>query len=168
MRSLLILIPILALLAAGCEKKRPAPVPEPTKAPAAASQPSAPQPSGPKMNVPRPRNIPRELADLVQAKWPEIEKEGKKFEEQFRLASAARRSGDRAALSKAIEAASNHYDRAKELWAEVAYWPTNQLDDGKIDERTYNLCEVYLKTWSRRVHGWDKKAKGLKELSTVR
>ncbi|MHC4548053.1 MAG: hypothetical protein ACYTEZ_04680 [Planctomycetota bacterium] len=149
---------VAAFVSGGCGKKKlPPPV-----APAAPSQPQ------PAPVVKAPGGIPQEFADLVQAKWPEAEREGREFLAKFNDASAARKSDDRAKLATAIEEARRHYSAAKDAWAEIAYWPINQLDDGKIDEKTVERCERFVRTYSGKVKGWDKKAKGLKELSTVK
>ena len=147
------------LLPAACgKKKRTAP-----PAPPAASKPAKEQPK-PKP----PGGVPHEFVNLINTKWPEAEREGDAFLAKFKEAAAARKANDRDKLKVAIDEAAGHYRIAKDAWAEIAYWPINEFDDGKIDQKTVDRCERYIKRHSSTVKGWDKKAKGLQALSTVK
>ncbi len=158
MSTLRFLLPALVLFAA-CEKKKTVPAPETNH-----STPVKTNTTPKKTNAPT--GVPPVLKTMLDAKWPALEAEGKKFNAKFEEAKLVR--NNRAALTKKIEEARLHYNKMKDIWAEIAYWPTDQLDDGKMNEATYNQCERYLLTKERIVKGWDKKAKGLKELSTVK
>ena len=151
-RSVLVVVPLLCLALTGCgRKKKPPPAPDTSTVP----------PAPPKVKAPA--GVPQEFVDLVAAKWPGIQEEGDAFLARFAEAKAARQADDREKLQKAIEAANAHYGKVKDEWAKIAYW----ADSNDRDEQTMERCERYIKTYSGRVKGWDKKAKGLKELSTV-
>ncbi|MDH3590270.1 MAG: hypothetical protein OER88_00210 [Planctomycetota bacterium] len=158
MSRLRLLLPVLLLLVTACDKKRKPVVAETPQPDTNIQQPKPPAPA--------PRGVPPALKTMLDNKWPQIEVEGKAFLVKFGEAQKLRE--DRPALSKKIEEARQHYNKAKDMWAEVAYWPTNELDDGNIDQKTYDMCERYLRTKSKVIIGWDKKAKSIKELSTVR
>ena len=159
-RLALVTCMLTLLLPAACGKKKKTVPPAP---PSAASQPTTAQPK-PKP----PGGVPEEFVNLFNAKWPEAEREGNAFLAKFSDAAAARKVNDRNKLKVAIDEAAGHYRTAKDAWAEIAYWPINELDDGKIDQKTADRCERYIKRYSSKVKGWDKKAKGLKALSTVK
>jgi hypothetical protein len=168
MPRIALLMATVALSVPACGKKKLPPPPPP---PAQASSPAAPHDPAPARASPRrtaPAGIPQEFFDLFQSKWPEIEKGGQEFSKKFTEAQAAQRSGDRAKMSAAIDEASRIYRTAKDSWAEIAYWPLNNLDDGKIDQKTNDRCERFLRKYGKTVTGWDKKAKALKEFSTVK
>lgn len=155
----ILLCTLLALVtAAGCGKKN--------KPPEVAID--TPVQKQAEQKVQAPGGVPQEFASLLAEKWPDIQKEGDAFLVRFAEASAARNANDRERLAAAIEAAAEHYRKAKDDWAEIAYWPLNAMDDGKIDQKVADKCERHMKTYSGKVKGWDKKAKGLKELSTVK
>jgi len=162
MSRFVLLIALSALVMAGCGKKKRPPLP-PAANPAPVSKP-APV----KAQARAPAGIPQEFFDLFQANWPGIEKGGAEFSAKFTEAQAAQRSGDRAKLSAAIDEASLIYRTAKDSWAEIAYWPLNNLDDEKISQKTHDKCESFLRKYGKTVTGWDKKAKALKEFSTVK
>jgi hypothetical protein len=156
-----ILLALLALVFAGCGKKKLPPPPPPTA-------PTNPKPTPAPVKRTAPAGIPQEFYDLFQAKWPDIQKGGKEFEKKFTEAQTAQRAGNRENMHAAIEEASKIYRVAKDSWAEIAYWPLNSMDDGKIDQKTMDKCEAFLRKHGKTVTGWDKKAKALKELSTVK
>ena len=160
MATLRFLLPALVLFAA-CEKKsKKPPVVQNNQ-----TQNTQPDQVTPKPK-PAPTGVPAALKSMLDAKWPKLEAEGQKFNAKFMEAQKLR--GNRAALTKKIEEARQHYTTMKDIWAEIAYWPVNQLDDGNIDQKTHDLCERYLRSKSSVVKGWDKKAKSLKELSAVK
>ncbi len=159
-----LLIATLALVIPACGKKKRLPPPPPATSQAPASNPTPVK--APARTAPA--GIPQEFYDLFQAKWPEIKKGGEEFSKKFTEAQTAQRAGDRAKMSSVIEEASRIYRTAKDSWAEIAYWPLNSLDDGKIDQTTHDKCERFLRQYGKTVTGWDKKAKALKELSTVK
>ncbi|MHC4134026.1 MAG: hypothetical protein ACYTDU_08955 [Planctomycetota bacterium] len=159
-----LLLALLALVFAGCGKKK-LPPPPPAASPAPTGNP-APVKAPTKRTAPA--GIPQEFFDLFQANWSAIEKGGNEFSKKFTEAQTAQRAGDRAKMSLAIDEASKIYRVAKDSWAEIAYWPLNNLDDGKIDEKTHDRCENFLRKYGSTVTGWDKKAKALKEFSTVK
>lgn len=159
-----VLLATLALVVPGCGKKGRPPPPPPTGN-------TAPSGSRPAVKAPArtaPAGIPQEFFDLFQAKWPEIKKGGDEFSKTFAEAQTAQRAGDRTKMSAAIEEARTLYQTATDAWAEIAYWHVNNLDDGKIDQKTHDKCERFLRDYEKTVSSWGKKAKALKELSTVK
>jgi len=160
-----LLLALFALVLAGCGKKK-IPIPPP---PAAGSKSgSTPMPVKASTKRTAPAGIPQEFFDLFQANWADIQKGGDEFSKKFTEAQTAQRAGDRAKMATTIDEASKIYRVAKDAWAEIAYWPLNSLDDGKIDQKTHDRCETFLRTYGKTVTGWDKKAKALKEFSTVK
>lgn len=164
MSRFVLLCALLALVTAGCGKKK-MPPPPPAASPTPATKPAPVQPSS---KARAPAGIPQEFFDLFQEKWPAIEKGGKEFSAKFTEAQSAQRAGNRVRMASAIDEASIIYRTAKDSWAEIAYWPLNSLDDGKIDQKTHDKCESFLRKYGSTVTGWDKKAKALKEFSTVK
>jgi len=151
---------LLVLFAvAACGKKKGPP-------PAVTPQAQAPVQQTPKVEAPG--GVPAALTALLEAEWPGIKKNGDAFLEKFDEASKARASGDREAMIAAVEEARKLYQDAAEGWAKIIYWPDDQVDDGKMDETTAEACRKYLRSYERTVEGWNKKAKGLKEISTVK
>lgn len=164
MSRIVILFALLALVTAACGKKQMPPPP-----PAASPTPAAsPVPTQPSSKLKAPAGIPQEFFDLFQEKWPAIQAGGKEFSAKFTEAQSAQRAGNRVKMAAAIDEASKIYRTAKDSWAEIAYWPLNNLDDGKIDQKTHDKCETFLRKYGSTVTGWDKKAKALKEFSTVK
>jgi len=152
---------VLFAVAACGKKKGPPPAavtPQPAQAPAQPQPPKAQPPGG----------VPAALTALLEAEWPGIKKNGEAFEAKFEEASKARASGDREAMNAAVEEARKLYQDAAEGWAKIIYWPDDQVDEGKMDETAAEACRKYLRTYERTVEGWNKKAKGLKEISTVK
>lgn len=156
MRPVALLLALL-LVAPACGRKK---APPPVDQPAPAAQPPV---GPPKINAPK--EVPSELKTLVERKWDGIAREGNAFLDKFKEATTARESNDRAAMDVAIEAANRHYQTASEAWAEIAYWPDNELADGKIDEATAEACRKWLDTYNKRVDEWTKKNKGLAQYS---
>jgi hypothetical protein len=68
-------------------------------------------------------------------------------------------------MDVAIEEANRHFVAASDAWAEIAYWPENELGDGKIDEATAEVCRKFLERYNKTVTEWTKKNKALKEFS---
>jgi hypothetical protein len=146
---------IALVVAAGCgKKKRPpdASVETPVQKPAEVKKATAPG------------GVPQAFVDLVEAKWPEIKKEGDAFLAKFAEFSKARGENDREKMATAGAAAKEHFNTASEEWAKIAYWP----DDNDVDDATREKCEKYIRNKSAEVKGWMKKSKGIKELSTVK
>jgi len=149
---------ILALVfCVACDKKsKQAPQPTTTGSP--------PEAVPAKKSTPAPKGVPQQLKDMVDSTWPKIQVEADAFLQEFTLASKAKAVNDRASMDKSVNAASLHYNKAADMWAEIAYWPSNELkDDKQID-----ACERFLRKWEHKVQGWAKKAKGLKEFSRVK
>jgi hypothetical protein len=159
-----LLFALSALVTVGCGKKK-LPPPPPAANPAPISKP-APVRAQPKATAPA--GIPQEFFDLFQANWPGIEKGGAEFAAKFTEAQAAQRSGDRAKMSATIEEASKIYRTTTDAWAEIAYWPQNNLFDEKISQKTHDKCEAFLRKYGKKVTVWEKQAKALKEFSTVK
>ena len=127
---------VLLLVAPACgRKKQPPPAPPPV------SQ----TPVGPP-KIQAPPGVPQALKDLVQKEWDKIAKEGELFLVKFKEAETARTNDDRSAMDAAIEEANEHYQRAVDMWADIAYWADNEVGDGKIDERTAEECNKWLGT----------------------
>jgi len=154
MRFLPLLLALL-LVAPACGRK---------KQPPAAPSPVSQTPVGPP-KIQAPAGVPQELKDLVQREWDRIAKEGDLFLVKFKEAEAARANEDRTAMDAAIEEANEHYKTAQDMWAEITYWPDNELGDGKIDEATAEECRKWLGIYNKRVDEWTKKNKALKEYS---
>jgi hypothetical protein len=153
--ALLLVALLLAVPACGKRKKPPPAIPQP-----------APVVEQPKPNpIPAPKEVPAELKNLVQKDWDAIAREGAAFEKAFQAAQIAKDNNDRAAMDVAIEEANRHYQAASDAWAEIAYWPDNAQDDGRIDEATAEVCRKWLGEKNTTVTGWTKKNKGLKEFS---
>ena len=151
------LLLVLLLVAPACGRKKappPADLPKP-----AANEPPKPPP------ITAPKEVPAALKNLVQREWDAIVREGDAFLKKFQEAQIARENNDRAAMDVAIEDANRHYQAASEAWAKIAYWPDDELDAGRIDEATAEVCRKWLGEYNRRVDEWTKKNKGLKEYS---
>ena len=151
------------LVTAGCGKKMLPPPPAASPAPASNPAPVQAQPK-----VRAPAGIPQEVFDVFHENWPGIEKGGAEFSAKFTEAQAAQRSGDRAKMSAVIDEASLIYRTTTDSWAEIAYWPQNKLFDEKISQKTHDKCEAFLRKYGKTVTVWEKKAKALKEFSTVK
>ncbi|HEX5136284.1 MAG TPA: hypothetical protein VFY93_04880 [Planctomycetota bacterium] len=149
---------VLLLVAPACGRKK---APPPAPPPATATAPVGPP------KVQGPATVPQALKDLVSREWDKIAKEGDLFLVKFKEAETAKTNDDRAAMDAAIEEANVHYQRAVDMWAEIAYWADNEAGDGKIDERTAEECGKWLGTlgYNKRVDEWTKKNKALKEYS---
>ena len=151
-----ILFALTLLLFVACDKKRKAPA-------LPANNPEANKPAPVKKAAPAPKGVPQQLHDMVAKSWPEIEKLGNTFLAEFDKATKAKASGDRETMDKAVTAASSAFNSAAEKWAEIAYWPSNELnDDAQIEK-----CDRYLRQWEKKVKGWQKKAKGLAQFQRV-
>ncbi len=140
-------------LAIACEKKSNK-VPEPT---------TPTSKTKPKKSTPAPKGVPQKLKDMVESKWPGIEEAGNAFIVEFDKATKAKAAGDRDLMDTSVEAASKAYKKAMDMWVEIAYWPTNELEDEKQIDR----CERFLSKWEKRTKGWQKKAKGLAQFQRV-
>lgn len=154
MRLIALVLSVL-VVAPACGRKKAPPPPSTTS--------TIQQPAPTKISAPA--SVPQELKDLVQKEWDSIVKEGDLFLEKFKEAQAAKEQDDRAAMDIAIQDANEHYQRAADMWAEIAYWPDNAEGDGKIDGATADACRNWLGTYNKRVDEWTKKNKGLKEFS---
>jgi hypothetical protein len=156
MRPIAFLLVALLLAVPACgRRKKPPPPAENTHV----VEPPKPNP------IPAPKEVPAELKNLVQKEWDKIARDGAAFEKSFQAAQIAKDNSDRGAMDIAIEDANRHFQAASEAWAEIAYWPDNAKDDGKIDEATCEVCKKWLEEKNRTVEGWTKKNKGLKEFS---
>lgn len=146
----------LLAFAVSCDKS-PTRIPEPhTNKSQVPSQPSTPKISAPK-------EVPESLKSQVERDWPEIEKEGEAFLEQFAAATRARAENDRAKMDVAVDAAKKHYEAALEKWNAI-YYSVDDIDDEDLAEK----CRRWLRKWNKQVDGWTRKAKGLKEFSRVK
>jgi len=156
MRPIALVLALFLVVAPACGRKK--------TPPPANTQPVVETPvAAPRINAPP--GVPQELKDLVQRDWDKIVKEGDLFLAKFKEAQTAKEADDRAAMDVAIEEANHHYQLAADMWAEIAYWPDNEVGDGNIDEATADACRSWLGTYNRRVDEWTKKNKGLKEFS---
>jgi len=150
-------IAVLFLFAAvACDKQSKAPKVDeaPAQKPAKASS---------KVSVPK--DIPAAFKTIIEANWPLVEKAGESFDKNFTIAAAAKRAGDRSAMNDAVNAASKDLQVLQDKWAEVSYWPINNLED---DEKLQEKCLRSISKYERKVKRWVKKAKGLKEFSQVK
>jgi len=155
MRPVALLLALL-LVAPACGRKKKPPLPT--------TQPVVEAPAGP-AKVKAPPGVPQALKDLVQSEWSGIEKEGDLFVASFKEAQAAKEKDDRSAMDVAIAEANKHYKAACDAWAVIAYWPDNELGDGKIDEATAEVCRKWLDSYNKKVEDWTKKNKGLVQFS---
>lgn len=155
------LIPLflaLLLVAPSCGRKnQPPPAPPPVSN----------APVGPPKVQPPP-GVPAALGQLLDREWPLIARDGEAFLAKFKDFENARAAGDRALMSGLADDAGDLYEAALARWAEVTYWPDNQLDAGKIDEATHEACQEFLRKYEKDVNGWTKKSKVIKEFTTVK
>lgn len=158
MRIVPIVAALLFLFAVACDKK--------SKAPRVDEAPTS-QPTSKKADfkVSAPKEIPAAFKTIIETNWPLVEKAGGSFDEDFKLAAAAKRAGDRGAMSDAVNSASKNLQVLQDRWAEVSYWPINNLEN---DEKLQEKCLRFISKYERKVKKWVKKAKGLKEFSQVR
>lgn len=156
MRPLILALAVSAFtFSIACDKK--------TNKPSATPKKTIPDPPV-KRSAPAPKGVPQVLKDMIDANWSKIEAEGDLFLEEFARASKAKAINDRAAMDKSIDAANEHFKKAIDMWNEIAYWPTNNLDDDMQRERS----ERYLAKWDRKTKVWMKKNKALKEFSRIK
>ena len=155
MRHLILALAVSAFtFAIACDKKsNPPATPEKT----------IPEPPPAKKSTPAPKGVPQVLKDMVDSKWPAIEEAGDAFIVAFDKATKAKEAGDRDLMDTSVEAASTAYKKAMDMWIEIAYWPTNELEDQKQIDR----CERFLSKWEKRTKVWQKKAKGLAQFQRI-
>ena len=118
----------------------------------------------PKKKKPAPKGVPQELHDMVEAGWPAIEAFGDTFVAEFNKATKAKAANDRDTMDTAVAAASKAYRSAVDKWAEIAYWPTNTLDD----DAQIESCDRYLRKWEKKFKGWTKKSKALAQFQRAK
>ena len=150
-------IAVLFLFAVACDKQSKAP-----KVDEAPAQKPAKKAS---FKVSVPKDIPAEFKTIIETNWPLVEKAGESFDKNFTIAAAAKRAGDRSAMNDAVNDASKDLQVLQDKWAEVSYWPINNLED---DEKLQEKCLRSISKYERKVKKWVKKAKGLKEFSQVK
>lgn len=154
MTRFLTLVLVASFALGGCGKKK-SPPPVPPAGGNASTPEKTPAPSAPK-------GVPASLKSRIESVWPKIESAGEEFVEKFKEAQAAQRSGERDKMQQAIEVARGKYEDALEMWNEIYY----SVDD--YEEDVAEACRRYMRTWNRKVDGWTKKAKALKEFSLAK
>ncbi len=160
-RPLVLAAALIVFIACGKKEKTP-PVPTTNNNPAPkADNPEPKKPSGSS-------SVPQAFKDRIATAWPAIEDKGNRFLGKFKEAQTHQRSGDRAKMQSAIEDASKLFRDAKDEWAVIVYWVVDEEDAGRLTEKGAEACNRHLRQYERRVKDWEKKAKALKELSTVR
>lgn len=111
-------ITALFLFAIACDKKTSTtPKAEPAKAPVKKETPKAPA------------GVPAEFKALFDKNWPAVKAAGDEFNEAFNDAKVAKKSNDRAAMDKAVATAQKQLTILQDKWAEVSYWPDNNLEN---------------------------------------
>lgn len=144
----------LFLFVVACEKKTSTPKATPEATPA--------------QKVPvstAPKGIPAEFKALFDKHWPDVKKLGAQFEESFDEAKAAKAANDREKMDKAVTEAKKAYTALQDKWAEVVYWPQNNLEN---DPKLQDKCDRWISKYEHKIKAWNKKAKGLKEFSRVK
>ncbi|MHC4956641.1 MAG: hypothetical protein ACYTGZ_22610 [Planctomycetota bacterium] len=157
---LILVLSIVAVVATGCDKNAGTPKRDQNPAPGTGTQPDK------SAMEEAPQGIPPEIEAAVKRVWPTIEAAGAEVEAAFASAKTARAAGNPpsgADVQKSIDAMEN-FDK----WAEIWNVYNDMVDDKKIGKSAQRKTERYLGTYERQVKGWVKKAKGIKELSTVK
>ena len=108
-----------------------------------------------------PAEVPAEFIRKVESAWPAIEKMGKEFEKNFAKARIAHKENNREVLQTEINAAQKAYEAAQDAWAPIYY----SADD--YGENVAEACRSWVKSYEKKVSGWTKQAKALKEFSTA-
>lgn len=148
---------LLVFPAAGCNKKKTPPA-EPGATQGAGAQ--TPRETPP-MKTSAPAGVPDSMKQRVEQQWPKIEKEGEAFLAAYRKAESFK-GGDRSKLNDAIDEANGHFQEAMNMWTEI-YYACDDLPDAQGE-----ACRRWLSTWNRKVDGWTKRAKALKEFSQAK
>ena len=152
---LLVLLVLVAFIAVGCGKKTGTTTKTPT------TETTEPKNSG---MAPAPAGVPQKIKDMVEREWPKVEAAGANFEVAFARCKASMAKGDRPSQADITEAskAMNTLDG----WAEI--WNTLYDMENEIGKASMTKTENYLGKYDRKVKGWTKKSKALKEFSTVK
>ena len=113
-----------------------------------------------------PSDIPPEIKAAVESAWPKMEAAGAEIEAAFKSAQAARAAG-KPPSSADVTRAKNAQAQTEE-WAEIWNVLNDLVDDGKISKAAQSKTERFLRAYDQKISAWNKKAKGIKELSTVK
>ena len=155
---LLITLALIPFVAVGCDKKtgstRKKPANTGSNQPAKSSEPTAPA------------GIPPQIKAAVDRAWPTIEAAGEEIDAAFKSAQAARDAGNPPS-SADVTRAKNAQAKTEE-WAEIWNVLYDLADAGKITEADRKKTESYLRKYDKKIKKWNDKAKGIKELSTVK
>jgi len=155
---LLITLALLPFVAVGCGKKTGTTKKQPANTgggePVKASVPSAPA------------GIPPEIKAAVDRVWPTMEAAGEEIEAAFKSAQASRAAGNPPSGAD-VTRAKNAQAKTEE-WAEIWNVLNDLADAGKISDSARKKTERYLRDYDRKIKKWNDKAKGIKELSTVK
>jgi len=155
---LLITLALIPFVAVGCDKKtgttKKQPAPTGGGQPAKMSEPSAPA------------GIPPQIKAAVERVWPTIEAAGEEIDAAFKNAQASRAAGNPPS-SADVTRAKNAQAKTEE-WAEIWNVLNDLADANKISDTDRRKTENYLRKYDKKIKKWNDKAKGIKELSTVK
>lgn len=152
----LALVFLLSVALGGCDKKSNAPAPGGT-APA--------EKTGDKIKAPA--SVPPAITAQLNKIWPKVEAAGKGLDALHKQATAA--AGDRDKVRSLIDEAQKHATTIQEHWGDLYYTHfLDRVDSKEIDEATKRKVERFLAPYERKIKGWNKIAKVLKENSSVR
>ena len=156
---LLLALALIPFVAVGCDKKTGTTKTTPSGTSGGTTKKAD---TGPSL----PSDIPPEIKAAVEKVWPKMEAAGAEIEAAFKSAQASRAAGkppSAADVTRAKEAQAK-----TEEWAEIWNVLNDLIDDGKISKSAQSKTERYLRTYDNKITSWNKKAKGIKELSTVK
>jgi hypothetical protein len=160
-QTLLILaLALLPFVAVGCDKKTGTSGTPVTPASTSGSEPK-------KADMPpAPGGVSPAIQAAVEREWPKVEAAGAEVEAAFKNVETARSQGkppSAADVTRAKDAQSK-----TEEWANIWNDFNDMVDAKKITKSQAAATERYLQEYDRKVQKWQKLAKTIKELSTVK
>lgn len=156
---LLLALALIPFVAVGCDKKTGT-----TKTPNAGDYGGAADKTD---SMPAlPSDIPPQIKAAVEKAWPNIEAAGVEIEAAFKNAQASRAAG-KPPSSADVTRAKDAQAKTEE-WAEIWNVFNDLVDDGKISKAAQSKTDRFLRAYDKKISAWNKKAKGIKELSTVK
>jgi len=157
---LLLALALIPFVAVGCDKKTG--TTNTTPAGTSGGTPKSTTSSLPAL----PSDIPPQIKSAVEKVWPKMEAAGAEIEAAFKNAQASRDAG-KPPSSEDVTRAKNAQSQTEE-WAEIWNVLNDLSDDGKISAAARKKTEAFLRAYDQKITDWNKKAKGIKELSTVK
>jgi hypothetical protein len=158
---LLLALALIPFVAVGCDKKTGTTTTTPNAGTSGTST-KSPSSSLPEL----PSDIPPQIKDAVERVWPKMEAAGAEIEAAFKSAQASREAGKPPSAAD-VTRAKNAQAQTEE-WAEIWNVLNDLADDGKISKTAQKKTETFLRAYDQKITAWNKKAKGIKELSTVK